>query len=33
MAVPVYFSGNNDGALWRGSRRVIKHVWTEGCLI
>lgn len=33
MSVSVYFPGNNYGALWRGARGVIKHVWTEGCLI
>lgn len=33
VSVPVYFSRNNYGALWRGTRRVIRRVWTEGCLI
>lgn len=33
MSVPVCFSGNDCGALWCGTRRVIRRVWTEDCLI
>lgn len=33
VSVPVYSSRDNYGALWRGTRGVIRRVWTEGCLI